>query len=304
MSVFDFTDLDHWDLDELTELPQVENEGLEYKSSRASFNDLCSKISVAASAFWNTGGGVLVVGVDDNGKVDGGIPILVGKTKLEDWVDKVVGATEPAGPYKTKLLQSSDSSFGIEEGKAVLIVGFGESAYTPHMAKDNKYYIRAGAHSVPVGHYLVEALRARRAVQSPALRGVIRKDPRRPGVKELAIVALNDAPALDVQVSFDPLPKIFAEHMPDAFPLLIPIVDRDTPFFMDLSLSTATEDLFGDKPVKLQLSYSDLLGKELYHEQLLDVDNCVGPISIGEDVLITIRKSIDKLTTEVKRLKK
>lgn len=176
--MFDFTNLDHWDLGRLAELPPVENESLEFKSSRVSFNDLGSKISVAASAFWNTGGGVLVVGVDDNGKVDGGIPILVGKKELEDWVDGEVAATEPAGPYKTKLLQSYDSSFGIEEGKGVLIIGFGESADIPHMAKDCKYYIRAGAHSVPTGRYSVEALLARRAVQSPMLRGVIRKDPR------------------------------------------------------------------------------------------------------------------------------
>jgi hypothetical protein len=54
--VFDFTDLDHWDLDKLAELPPVENERLEYKSSQVSFNDLGNKISVAASAFWNTGG--------------------------------------------------------------------------------------------------------------------------------------------------------------------------------------------------------------------------------------------------------
>jgi hypothetical protein len=302
--VFDFTDLDHWDLDKLAELPPVENERLEYKSSRVSFNDLRIKISVAASAFWNTGGGVLVVGVDDNGKVDGGIPILVGNEKLEDWVDKAVGATKPAGPYKTKLLQGSDSSFGIEEGKSVLVIGFGESAYIPHMAKDHKYYIRAGAHSVPTGHYLVEALRARRAVQSPMLRGVIRKDPRRPGVKELAIVALNDAPALDVQVSFDPLPSIFPESMASSFPLIIPVVGRDNPFSMDISLSVWGGDPSEGKPVRLQLLYRDLLGKELRHEQLLKMDSCGGLISFGTDALVEIHKSIDKLTSEVRRLGK
>lgn len=52
-------------------------------------------------------------------------------------------------------------------------------------------------------------------MQSPVLRGMLRKDSHRPDVQELIVVALNDAPALDVEIALDPLPKMFVKHVAD-----------------------------------------------------------------------------------------
>ena len=57
-------------------LPDAEDERHEYKSSviekneKSSNKSLGDKIAKAASGFWNSGGGLFVVGVDDNGKPD------------------------------------------------------------------------------------------------------------------------------------------------------------------------------------------------------------------------------------------
>lgn len=64
-----------------------------------------------------------------------------------------------------------------------------------------------------------------------------------------------------------------------------------------------TTEQFGDRPVSLQSSYRDLLRRELKNEQLLNIDNSVGPIDLGRDVLVDIHRAIKKLANEVSKLK-
>jgi hypothetical protein len=68
----------------------AEDDRHEYKSS-AIKNDkeLGDKIAKAASGFWNSGGGLFVVGVDGNGQPDGGISLSVGaKTAVSTGLDR------------------------------------------------------------------------------------------------------------------------------------------------------------------------------------------------------------------------
>ena len=65
--------------EDLSKLPTEEDDWHEYKSSSTKDKELGKKISAAASGFWNSGGGLFVVGVDGNGKPDGVISINVGR---------------------------------------------------------------------------------------------------------------------------------------------------------------------------------------------------------------------------------
>lgn len=49
-----------WGYEELIEILTGESNELEYKSSKVSLENLKNKISISASAFWNSGGGFLL----------------------------------------------------------------------------------------------------------------------------------------------------------------------------------------------------------------------------------------------------
>jgi len=195
-----------WVYQDLLELPSEETDIYEYKSSKVSLDQLKNKISKAASAFWNSGGGIFIARVNDEGKVDGGIPCKNGKQSIRDWVDNAIKLTEPIGNYEVYTIETANESDNIEEDNVVLIVKFNESNLVPHMAYDKKYYIRIGAHSDAASHFLVEALRSLKNISRPNLRGIMKYHPTKPRIEELVIVSINDSVALDLKLTFDPFP--------------------------------------------------------------------------------------------------
>lgn len=75
----DIPKITFWDEEDLREIPSSETDLFEYKSSKVRLDNLKNKISVAASSFWNSGGGIFIAGVNDNGEIDGGIEKYKGK---------------------------------------------------------------------------------------------------------------------------------------------------------------------------------------------------------------------------------
>ncbi len=300
MNDYHFDYIANWTEIDLLELSQ-EDETHEYKSSQIKDKDLGQKISIAASAFWNSGGGVFIAGLNDDGSIDGGLSNLVGRQHRRDWVDQYIKTTEPQGTYWIKIIDS-DSSLSntkIKPDQGVLVIGFEASLNAPHMAYDRKYYIRAGAHSAPAGHFLVEAIRSYKHFQSPQLIAALRRSERRSNVVELAIKCINDATALNVQISFNPLPKAIKENFSDRFPLAIPFIDKETPFYMELYYWRLRLEMFGEKPVELQVSYNDLTNKMFTYTQTIDVTNSIGPMTIGETDLEAIAKAIEKISVQL-----
>lgn len=307
--------VDSWTEDDLDELPNGETDDYEYKSSKIYEgshyrSELDHKITKAASAFWNTGGGILVVGVDDNGLVDGGIPYHIGKQKLRDWVDIVLSRLTPVGPYTVKTIKPEKEDSKINPGHVVLVIAFGESFDLPHMAPDNRYYVRTGAHSNPANHYIVEAIRARRGLRRPMLRALLRENPQKPGIVELVVLATNDLPALNVHVNFDPLPSHLLDQFPDRFPLLVPIIDRANPFRMDIATVRRLDYWLGDNPFDVVLSYEGVRGTNFDERQWIEPHRSVGPsderLSNGnestKEVLTRIQDQLERLNTHIEWL--
>ncbi len=138
----------NWNENDLSQLPPQEDDQYEYKRSQTKDPDLGNKLSVAASAFWNSGGGIFVAGVNNIGQIDGGITEDVGNQPRRDWADQHIRRTEPqGGKYWIKTISATSSRSPIRPNHVILVVAFETSPLAPHMAYDKKYYIRAGAHS-------------------------------------------------------------------------------------------------------------------------------------------------------------
>jgi hypothetical protein len=186
----------------------------------------------------------------------------------------------------------------------VLVVAYGESNNAPHMAPDKRYYVRAGAHSDPAGHFLVEAIRARRRLQKPVLRGLLRPNPQLARAVELVVMGLNDTPALDVRLSFDGLPPAVREQFDNRLPLYVPVIDRPHPFTMDATWFGLEDSGFGEYLMRLRLSYQDLAGRHYEDTQILDPTRNIAPLPATEDDgSLSTPKSLRDLSKQVKRLR-
>jgi hypothetical protein len=256
--------LPSWGDVDLRHLPAAEDERHEYKSSATADGELVKKIGRAASAFWNSGGGLFVAGVDGRGQPDGGLDQMVNRQSRRDWLDQAIGTVSPQGRYIVHSVEDRGAGLKIESGKAVYLIGFGESEVGPHMAPDNKYYIRGGAHTVPAGHFIVEAIHARRGLKRPMLRSILRRKPDGGGIIQLGIVALTEAPALDVEIDVNPPPSLLQNAFKRRMAFQIAVINAQLPFFFDVHLSTSHS--FEPPPFTLHLKYRDLAGR-IYEDQ-------------------------------------
>lgn len=162
-----------WTEARLAGLVPYELEAQEFKGSgfvvvaangkvRADFVDSLSK---QVSAFVNAGGGCLFLGVDDQGQVDGGLPVDLRANGTREWFEDVLpGIVDP--PLRSfdvhEVRRESDQS-PIEEGKAVYVIELPDSEDAPHQARDRRYYLRIAGKSRPMSHrHVLDILQRRR----------------------------------------------------------------------------------------------------------------------------------------------
>ena len=143
---------------EINDIPATEDDKHEFKSSLTPDNKLKTKIQAAASGFSNSGGGFFVIGLDDEtGLADGGITDQVGRQSREDWIDTVVNQVEQAPLYKIHKIDRVNGRGTLDTQKYIYVVEYFYNPLAPHMSPDQRYYIRAGAHTVPARNFIVEA---------------------------------------------------------------------------------------------------------------------------------------------------
>jgi hypothetical protein len=287
-----------WGDKDLTQLPASEDDGQEYKSSSTKDNELAEKIARAASGFWNSGGGLFVAGVDGQGQADGGLSPMVGRQSRRDWIDQAVNRVTPQGRYVVHCVTNNGSGLKITPGNLVVLIGFGESEVGPHMSPDHRYYIRAGAHTVPATHFIVEAIHARRGLRVPMLRSIVRQKPDTGGVLQLGLVSLNDVPALDVRIELDPLPHWIQQSWASKFPLQVSVISRQFPFFFDIHLLTlGTQDL---PTFTVNLRYFDTYAGEHSMSFEVDVEKQLGPNLGGDRDLKDVTRAVEKVADAIR----
>lgn len=278
---------------DLTQLPITEDDNFEFKSSDTSHNELKKKLSCAVSGFANSGGGCFVGGVDGNGNADKGLPLKIGRQDLRDWVDQIISQVEPVPKYDLKLIQDPSGRGTIQTDSAVLLVVIYESYFAPHMAPDKHYYIRAGAHTVQAKHFIVDAIWAKRHFSKPRLTHLFRLKPEKEQAIQLGILALTEAPAVDVKITISPQPQMM-RNCEKLFPLKLSLIDRQNPFFFDVATFFQAEERFG-KDIRLEVEYYDLSANLYIYETPIEVVGSLPPITIGNDNPEKMVRTLEKI---------
>lgn len=261
--------------------PTAEDDQFEFKSSLTSESQIKDKLPYAVSAIANSGGGIFFWGLDRSGNVDGGVTATVGKQSCRDWLDNLIHQIKSTPQYRIKVYDDCEGRGHLDPGSVVVAVIIPESHTAPHMAPDGRYYIRAGAHTVRAPHFVVEAIWSRRQVGKPVISHVLRHKPDNVQIVQLGIVALTNAPALDLEISFDPLKKEMALFKQD-LPIQVAVVERSMPFYMDISTMVDVTEELGEG-VALNIKYRDLMGNEYTHTNSTPLVKALPPIVFGID---------------------
>jgi hypothetical protein len=274
----------------LVNIPLTETDGFEFKSGKTSDDALRSKVQAAASAFLNSGGGYFIVGIDNNGVVDGGISTSVGRQSREDWFDNLIHQVQPTPQYKIHKVESVGSRGTLTSGNALYAIEYPSSALAPHMSPDKRYYIRAGAHTVPANNFIVESLWAKRLVGKPRLVHAVRVRPDDREAIQFGVVSTNNDVALNVRVTVTPLMGTI-QKTEKYWPLTAAIVDRANPMFFDyINFSRISANI--DQETTIHIEYEDLSGNNYEYEEKFLIASSIGPLKIDQNKVVLALEKI------------
>lgn len=161
---------ERWTEMDIDALPLGEHDYFERKSGRTFENtgDWLGKLGKALSAMANSGGGHIILGVDDNGVPDG-VPLAQGRTPTRDWLEQKIPnlLQYPLSDFRVHVVEASDVT-RIPTQRAVVVIDVGDSALAPHQCavsadgvQRHTYYHRQAGRSVPAPHFYLELLRQR-----------------------------------------------------------------------------------------------------------------------------------------------
>lgn len=141
--------LTYSDIDDLVNI-RKEREGyhLDYKCEFGNLDKAKKELSKDITAFANTSGGYLVIGVDKHYKISGIDPIIQNKS-IDEWINQILSSNlEPQLFYfdpKVILIPESD--------KVIVVIHVPESTKKPHIVTEwNNYFIRINDSSKSANH--------------------------------------------------------------------------------------------------------------------------------------------------------
>lgn len=155
---------EQWSEADIDALAAEEPDFFERKSGRiledqSKFLDLTAK---TLSAFANSGGGSLILGVEDDGTPSGIQPRFT-QTSSRDWIEQKIPylLDYPLSDFRVHTVIRCVPS-RIPPDREVIVIDVGDSALAPHQSKrDHRYYHRVGGRSLPAPHFYIELLRQR-----------------------------------------------------------------------------------------------------------------------------------------------
>jgi hypothetical protein len=115
-------------------------------------------LSKQLSAFGNGAGGRIVIGVDDAGQIDGGVPVDARRGGTRAWLEDVAATLTdpPLGRFNVYEVLGVGPETRIKPGHAVYVLEVHPSDAAPHQALDHRYYLRIAGKSRPMGHVHVQ----------------------------------------------------------------------------------------------------------------------------------------------------
>lgn len=160
-------DPSEWDIDYiLNGLAINESDRLEFKGRRVIDTtapgvsdidrDLLSK---ALSAMANSGGGILVIGINDKTKKidDGGVSIKIKPNGTRAWLEDLLpNLLDPRlQTFNIYEIKGSSEESPLLPERALYVVEIGDSSLAPHQATDRRYYGRVAGKSQPLSNRMV-----------------------------------------------------------------------------------------------------------------------------------------------------
>jgi hypothetical protein len=153
-------------------LPAGEHDEFERKS-RASANDtLYPTLGKALSSFANASGGHLILGVREDGTLEG-VAAMKGNTPTRQWLEQVIPerCDPPIPDFRVHEVIPTEGASAVPPGTVVLVVDVSGSRANHQSTSDRVFYHRVGGHSVPASSAYLEERRAR--LTQPHLVGVV-----------------------------------------------------------------------------------------------------------------------------------
>ncbi|MDW5562988.1 MAG: ATP-binding protein [Methanomassiliicoccus sp.] len=175
-----------------------ENLTLEYKGIKALTKR--AEIGKEISAFANSSGGLLLVGISEQNARDGRSKIPVGiegnneKCYTKEWFSQVI--LSGIQPHVNDI---DVVSIQIDNGTSnIFIVDVPSSPFSPHMSccDDHQYYERIGARSEPMEHYQVDYHFGKRLRPDLRPQLIVSKDPSGRHLLQLSVRIKNDGRSL------------------------------------------------------------------------------------------------------------
>jgi hypothetical protein len=161
---------ERWTEQEVLDLPRGEQDYFDRKSGAIlDDSDFREKLGKALSAFANSGGGHIVLGVEDDGCVHGVSAVRKGRARTREWLEQIVPelVEYPLRDFRVHEVEPAEGSV-IPSGTVLIVIDVGDSALAPHQEASRKiYYHRAGGTSVPARHFYLERLRERSSFPNP-----------------------------------------------------------------------------------------------------------------------------------------
>lgn len=164
-----------WDEDQLLNLSPYEYDFQEFKASnwlvdanQSIQSDFLYALSKQVSAFSNGVGGLIFIGINDQGHIDGGVPIDLKGGGTREWLEDILthSVYPPLASFNVYEVSSSpadqaffdQSASEIRPNHAVYVLDIPSSLQAPHQAKDRRYYLRIAGKSRPMNHMHIEDL--------------------------------------------------------------------------------------------------------------------------------------------------
>lgn len=142
----------------------------EFRDIKNNKESIVEKLGKASSAFVNHSGGILLIGVNDQGQIEKGIPNQYGHGTVKEWLENVVATSTspPLSNYEIKIIEEDKNHY-------LFAIFYGQSELGPHQAAhgkyNHKYFSRISGRSEPIDGILVKDIfnRQKEADISPIL---------------------------------------------------------------------------------------------------------------------------------------
>ena len=156
---------DRWTEAMLADLEPHEHDFQEFKGSGwmvdhdgAIPDSFLVSLSKQVSAFANGAGGRLFVGLDDHGRIDGGVPVDLKGGGTREWLEDIVPlrVDPPLQGFNVFEVGPESEDSRIWSGHAVYVIDIPSSSHAPHQGMDHRYYLRIAGKSRPMGHVHIQ----------------------------------------------------------------------------------------------------------------------------------------------------